>query len=78
MIKAARIKAGLTQAQLSKKMRLDSTQFVSNMEREVAPIPANRFKILNRVLGIPIKALVAYNVTRYKARLKRSIDASKA
>lgn len=51
LIKEARKHVRITQAQLAERLGYSSPQFISNWERGVARIPAQKFKPLSRILG---------------------------
>lgn len=63
---------GLTQEQLAKRLRIDS-QFVSNMERNKAPIPPKHFRTISKVLDIPIQLLIKNHLQGEEARVKKQI-----
>lgn len=71
-----RTAASWTQQEVGDLLEVD-IQFISNMERNLAPIPAKHFRVLNRELKIPLKLLYAHNVERYRERLKREVERSK-
>lgn len=68
-----RIKANKTQAEISTKLKWSTPQFISNIERGLAPIPPKHFKGLNRELNIPIKKMMLHNIDWYVARMKREM-----
>lgn len=70
MFREAREKLGLTQVQLAKELGMGGQQ-VSNMEREVAPVPAKYWKRLSLVLRIPLSEIESYCVERYLNRQRR-------
>lgn len=72
MFKLEREKAGLTQAELAGKLGVDN-QFISNIERGICPLPPKHFKVLSRMLDIPVEKFIDYNVERYVARMKKQI-----
>jgi transcriptional regulator with XRE-family HTH domain len=72
MIKEARLKVGLTQYELGKILDVD-TQFISNIEREIAPLPPKHIRTLSKVLKVPVQRFIDYNVERYIGRIKKQI-----
>ena len=56
-LRKKRIVAGLTQGELAKSLGFSSSQFVSNIERGVATIPAPRVQEYSIVIGIDNKEL---------------------
>lgn len=67
-IKAARIKAGLTQAYLSKALGYTSPQFISNIERDVAPVPVQIIPSLAKLIKISEMVLLEGLVSMYRDR----------
>lgn len=57
-IKNARLKKNLSQGDLAKTLMLSSPQFVSNIERGVAPLPPKYIPILSKELGFSEQELV--------------------
>ncbi len=56
-LRKKRIVAGLTQGELAKSLGFSSSQFVSNIERGVAAIPAPRVQDYSRTIGVDNKEL---------------------
>lgn len=57
MLKTWRAKAKMTQDQLAKKLEVD-TQFISNIERNVAALPPKHFKKTAKILNVPMGTLI--------------------
>lgn len=52
-----RVRAGLTQDELAKHLRVDG-QFISNIERGKAALPAKHIKKVAKVFKVPVSDLV--------------------
>jgi len=77
LIKDARLKKGLSQRDLSKLLGLDSPQFISNIERNIASPPPHFYFVLNKVLGIKEKDFVEGLVDRYRQKCIKEIRYSR-
>lgn len=71
-LKHWRLARGLTQEQLANKLKIDS-QFVSNIERNKAPIPPKHFRTISKVLDIPIYLLIKSHLRNEEIRIKKQI-----
>ncbi len=71
MLKDLRKRSGLTQAQLSKKMGYTSPQFISNIERGLARLPAAKFKAASKIFGVSVKELISMRLKADKARMMK-------
>lgn len=72
-IEAARKKMGLSQSELSDKLGFTSPQFISNIERNLATLPAKHFVKVARTLNINLKTLIKDYVQDEKHKLIRAI-----
>ena len=74
-----RIRAGLTQADLARRLEYTTAQFVSNWERGVALPPLATLPKLARLLGVSpdvvIKVMIAYEEERFDAGRRRLLSA---
>lgn len=77
-MKMARSKKGLTQRELAEVLGFETAQFISNMERGKAPIPAHLIPRLSALLAIPETAFVDYLLRTYKARILSTIKAARS
>lgn len=68
--RAMRMSTGMTQKQFGAKLGVDA-QFISNLEREVAPIPPRYFKIISELCSVTVDELIDMQVDRYRKRLIR-------
>lgn len=75
-LKVLREKKELTQEELGDKIGVH-TQFISNMERGIGPIPPKHFKKLASIFGVNIHAFIDIAVDRYRARLYRRMGVMK-
>jgi len=76
-IKAAREGRGVTQRSLADALGLTSAQFVSNIERGIAPLPAHYIPILCRLLGMSEKMLIDLATEAYRRRMRAAIRSAK-
>jgi transcriptional regulator with XRE-family HTH domain len=58
LIKTARERAGLTQMELGRALGFTSAQFISNVERGLAPFPMKHAMKTSRLLKIPVDAII--------------------
>lgn len=76
-VKSKRIEKNKTQADVSKALGLDTTQFVSNIERGLTNIPTSRYKQLAEFLGFDVNKLIEMNVQEYRRALAVEVKDSK-
>ena len=69
-LREARIKAGLSQGDVSKKLRLKSAQSVSNFERGVSPVPTYVLREVMKMYKIKENDFVGY-ITRLQVESLR-------
>jgi transcriptional regulator with XRE-family HTH domain len=74
--KKLRRKSGLTQRQFAAKLKVHG-QFLSNIEREVAPLPAKHFLAVAALCEVPVSTLVNMAVRDYKRTLIEKVAARK-
>jgi transcriptional regulator with XRE-family HTH domain len=81
VIRRAREKRQMSQKELSERLGLTSSQFISNIERGLAAPPIHFFPVLHKLLGLSEEEFVEALVTRYRRRcldeLKRHHRSSK-
>ena len=65
LLRNARIKSGLTQMEIAKKLGYSSSQFVSNWERGEALPPMDHFPRIANLLSINVKDLIE-SIHRYQ------------
>lgn len=65
IVKKARVKAGLTQKNVSEKLNYATPQFVSNWERGLSVVASNDIKKLAQILNIDVE-LIRKAVTKHK------------
>ena len=77
LIKEFRLKVGLSQNELAKKLGYKNGQFISNVERDIAAFPVERYWDLNKVLGVPMQRFVEYKLKDYEKDLRQVIARNK-
>lgn len=78
VIKAHRLKKGLTQAELATKLGYDTPQFVSIIERGLAKVPLNVVGQLIVILDIPERKLIKLLTASCEAGIKEEINQGKS
>jgi ribosome-binding protein aMBF1 (putative translation factor) len=73
LIKKAREEKGMSQGMLARKLGYGSGQFISNIERNRAPLPLVKFKMVARALDISMKKLADARVRGDKAKVYRKL-----
>src|SRR5687768_2487624 len=71
-LRERRLEAGLSQMDVAKKLKLKNAQFISNIERGLAPVPFQQLKVLKRLYDISFKELLG----RYTHFQKSVFEAS--
>ncbi len=72
-IQAKRKSIKMTQRHLAKCVGWKTAQFVSNIERDVATLPPEKFAKMARVLGMDAKVLIKYHVADYERQLTEMV-----
>jgi len=73
-LKQMREKAGLSQKSLGLLLKPEvTTQFVSNIERGITPLPLTHFKRIAESLGIPAHELIEKMESEYSAKLNQAV-----
>lgn len=70
-IRDCRVRSGLTQADISKKLGYTSSQFVSNWERGVSMPPMKTIAVLSRMIKLDPKHVVEIYVDGTRNLLER-------
>lgn len=73
LVKDYRLKAEMTQFELSQKLGYESTQFVSLFERGLSKVPMNVLGQLVVILGLPEKEVVKALVSAYETHVRKEI-----
>lgn len=74
LFKAARIRSGFTQMQISTKLGFKSPQFISNVERNLAKVPTDKLKKLKPLLGEhALKRMIDARVMSYRKELRKEL-----
>lgn len=79
-LKKSRNKSGLTQVFVSKKLALESHQFISNWERGISAPPARSWPMIAKIYGIKFKTIeMAYlkDVKKYINQEKLRVSQKK-
>lgn len=71
-LKECRVKKGLTQAQLAKKLKIH-TQFVSNIERGACGVPRKRLKKWIKEVGADSIAVLEYELFPFRKQLIKDL-----
>ena len=75
-LREKRVKAGLTQKDMSEMCGYDSAQYISNIERGLCPIPPKVLKLMSDEYHIPVKKLAKlYNAIDLKV-LEKQMEAA--
>ena len=72
-IRSARLKKNLSQKELATALGLTSPQFISNIERNLAPVPIHYIPLLSRILGVPQKELVRALIKNFAANCRSEL-----
>lgn len=75
-IREKRIDAGLSQLDAAKKLKLKNAQFISNIERGLAPVPFQTLKILMNLYAISYEELSEKYLALQQAVLEAEIGFS--
>lgn len=73
LLKSLRETAGLTQSEIAIKLGTH-TQFVSNIEREICPLPARHIKILAKIFHIPPEILIERQLYLHSKKFRKSVE----
>lgn len=76
VLRESRVAAGKSQLALSKVLDLTSSQFISNIEREKAPLSPRLFKTTARFLKIDPEVLISAHLKDEEEYLKKLVDKS--
>lgn len=74
--KKLRRKSGLTQRQFAAKLKIHG-QFLSNIEREVSPLPVKHFMTVAKLCEVPVITLVNMAVRDYRKELIQKLSTTK-
>lgn len=77
LVKEYRVRAGMTQLDLAKKLGYDSAQFISLFERGLSKIPISVLGQLIVILGISEKKILNNLLGEYKSKVKNQIAEGK-
>lgn len=73
VLKAARDKANMTQADAAEKLGYISAQFISNVERGVASLPVKKVEKIASIYKIPVRVIIDAKAKDLKHRLERAV-----
>ena len=76
-IKSYRVKSGLTQMDLARKLGYNTPQFVSLFERGLSKIPLETLGTILVFLKIPEKTVLGILVAGYEQEIRQKISAGK-
>lgn len=77
-LKKMRVDAGLTQAQVARRFRYNSPQFISNWERDLVLFPAKVIPVLATLYGVSRTVFVEILVSEFRARVLEDAKCSRA
>lgn len=77
ILKQSREKIGLSQGDVSKSLGYTTCQFVSNLERGISLIPANKFNIFCKTLKISKAQLLEAVMNDLKSQYTRKVESYK-
>jgi len=69
-VRKAREKTGMTQTQLAKKLKLQTPQYISNIERGLTRLSPKHFLTISKLTNTPQKRFIAAHLLADRARLK--------
>jgi transcriptional regulator with XRE-family HTH domain len=69
LVREARVKSGLSQKDVARKFGWTSAQFVSNIERGLVRVPADKTKAYAKTIGLSHSALVDAMISEYRKTL---------
>jgi transcriptional regulator with XRE-family HTH domain len=72
-IKKARIKSGMTQLELSQKLGLSSSQFVSLFESGKSKVPLDTLNKCCEILGIKKEPVVRFLIKNYEQKVREAL-----
>lgn len=74
LFKEARMRSGFTQMEISNKLGFKSPQFISNVERNLAKVPTDKFAKLKPLLGEnALKRVIDARVDAYRKELRATL-----
>lgn len=76
VIKESRIRAGVTQTALAEVLGFGNSQFISNIERGLAALPACHFKKVAKILNISCEDLISAYVKDKTEHARKLISRS--
>lgn len=73
LIKERRLKKNITQWELAYDLGLSTAQFISNIERGRAPLPAKYIPKLSSCLKVSAKTLMEANIKDYYEKMEQEV-----
>lgn len=73
LIRKARIKKGLTQLELARKLGFTNSQFVSLFERGLSKVPNEVYGKLHIILGVSVQHFVGKKVSEFREETIKGI-----
>lgn len=73
MIFEARIKKKILQCELAKQLNMTG-QFLGRIEKGEVWLPVDRFKLVSKILGIPVTKLIDWQVAKFKNGLTKEVS----
>lgn len=76
-LQARRIKMGLSQGDVAKKLGYSSPQFVSNFERGLCAPPLNKLKLLLQLYGLSGDEVLKLMMKEHEKHLRKALGLAK-
>jgi transcriptional regulator with XRE-family HTH domain len=73
LIRQRRKALGLTQRELGKALGIHG-QFISNIERGVAPLPRSQYRKLARALRVPLLSIIRADIKDYRLEIRKEFN----
>lgn len=76
LIAIRREQVGMTQWTLGTSLGYISAQFVSNWERNKAPVPPEKYRRISQLLGIPMREMIDHRCRDVRRELNQKVRLS--
>lgn len=73
LLRAARAKSGLSQSEVGDRLGYGSAQFISNIERGVASLPAEKIMPISRLFKLDVDVIIDAKADDEKAMLRAAV-----
>lgn len=72
-IRDLRKQSGLSQGDLAKQLGYSTAQFISNWERDVAPVPLMKIRELHKLIGGSVTDFKSILISSYKKKVDEEV-----